>query len=130
MYSRISPIGIVDGSGNYKIINQSDLKRQRERTIERKAKKWQELYGNIDSDSFLKDSELKKIICANEILIQEQENRIDYLEKRVSMLSGDLNKHKRDVNKRITDLINALTRTFGEISSKKRVNVFVTEKKR
>ena len=31
------------------------------------------------------------------------------------MLSGDLNKHKRDVNKRITDLINALTRTFGEI---------------
>lgn len=130
MYSRISPIGIVDGSGNYKIINQSDLKRQRERTIERKAKKWQELYGNIDSDSFLKDSELKKIICANEILIREQENRIDYLEKRVSMLSGDLNKHKRDVNKRITDLINALTRTFGEISSKKRVNVFVTEKKR
>lgn len=130
MYPRISPIGIVDGSGNYKIINQSDLKRQRERTIERKAKKWQELYGNIDSDSFLKDSELKKIICANEILIREQENRIDYLEKRVSMLSGDLNKHKRDVNKRITDLINALTRTFGEISSKKRVNVFVTEKKR
>ena len=130
MYPRISPIGIVDGSGNYKIINQSDLKRQRERTIERKAKKWQELYGNIDSDSFLKDSELKKIICANEILIREQENRIDYLEKRVSMLSGDLNKHKRDVNKRITDLINPLTRTFGEISSKKRVNVFVTEKKR
>ena len=118
MYSRISPIGIVDGSGNYKIINQSDLKRQRERTIERKAKKWQELYGNIDSVSFLKDSELKKIICANEILIREQENRIDYLEKRVSMLSGDLNKHKRDVNKRITNLINALSRTFGEISSK------------
>ena len=128
--THVKPVGVVDTKGNYTIINQDSLRQQKENIVNKKARIWQELYGNDKSDRFVKTSDLKKVLCANEIIIQEQENKINSLEKRIAVLSSNIKKQNRETNKRFNELINALTKTFAEVGTSRNVNVFVAQKKK
>ena len=128
--THVKPVGVVDTKGNYTIINQDSLRQQRENIVNKKARIWQELYGNDKSDRFVKTSDIKKVLCANEIIIQEQENKINSLEKRIAVLSSNIKKQNLETNKRFNELINALTKTFAEVGTSRNVNVFVAQKKK
>ncbi len=128
--THVKPVGVVDTKGNYTIINQDSLRQQKENIVNKKARIWQELYGNDKSDRFVKTSDFKKVLCANEIIIQEQENKINSLEKRIAVLSSNIKKQNRETNKRFNELINALTKTFAEVGTSRNVNVFVAQKKK
>ncbi len=103
--THVKPVGVVDTKGNYTIINQDSLRQQRENIVNKKARIWQELYGNDKSDRFVKTSDFKKVLCANEIIIQEQENKINSLEKRIAVLSSNI---KNKTGKQIKDLMSLL----------------------
>ena len=106
----------------------------RDDMIDKKFQKWQEMYGKIDNfDSFSKqEADLKKTLCANEILIKEQGERIRKLEAKLMGVERKTDQKiaalRSNIDERFKELINALTRTFASISGRK-VNLFVKPNK-
>ncbi len=107
---------------------------RRDDMIDKKFQKWQEMYGEIDNfDSFSKqEADLKKTLCANEILIKEQGERINKLEAKLMGIerktNGKIAALRHEIDEKFKELTNALTRTFASISGRK-VNIFVKPNK-
>ena len=107
---------------------------RRDDIIDKKFQKWQEMYGEIDNfDSFSKqEADLKKTLCANEILIKEQGERINKLEAKLMGIErrteGKIAALRHEIDEKFKELTDALTRTFIS-TSRKKVNIFVKPNK-
>ena len=128
----------LDKDGAMRVYNNEEFRQlraqRRDDMIDKKFQKWQEMYGEIDNfDSFSKqEADLKKTLCANEILIKEQGERINKLEAKLMGIErrteGKIAALRHEIDEKFKELTNALTRTFASISGRK-VNLFVKPNK-
>lgn len=97
-----------DGRSKEEIQETSLAKRQNE--IDNNAEKWQKRYLKEGEtiDSFISQEELKKIVCANEILLEKQEKEILQLKK-------DLKASERRTALSIDSMYDSLTKKMDSL---------------